>query len=88
MGKTFKITYQRNNKKISTVRNANDAIQAIDKICSQYNWRWKIDLIDGLTCGKEWCSAFVDTEGGINYEFKIIAFDLKKESKNKHERHS
>ena len=54
-------------------RKAGDAIEAIGKICNQYHWSYKLNLIDADTCGKECAECLIDRDGGINYYERIVA---------------
>lgn len=65
--------YQINYKNKSIVRRAESAPEAINKLCNQYGWNSKLEQIDADTCGTRWAAFLCDPDGGINYEFRIIA---------------
>ena len=54
-------------------RKARDAVDAVEKICNQYGWSYKVKLIDAHTCGKEWTECLIDRDGGINYSQRVVA---------------
>lgn len=69
----YVITYERGEKKIKTSRIAENAEEAIDKLCDQYGWRNKLDLYDADTRGLEWSRHKVATDYSINWDLIIMA---------------
>lgn len=69
----YLIEYERDGKTVKTVRKAEDAGQAIQKMCEQYGWGCRERMVDADTRGKEWAKWAADTEGGINYDLTIVA---------------
>lgn len=66
---------------VTVSRWAENAGDAIESICNQYGWRGKLDMYDSDTRGDEWAEYSVDTDGGINYNRRIIAERSEEESK-------
>ena len=69
----YKITYQRNGKEITAHRNAEKADDALEAICNQYGWGFRLKMISADDCGLEWATALADTDGGINYNLRLEA---------------
>ncbi len=63
----YVIKYSTGDMEVKVVRKATSAIEAIEKLTSQYWWSWKLSLVDADTRGNEWCTGKIDTFGGINY---------------------
>ena len=61
------------------IRKAEDAEQAIDKLCNQYGWNYKLDMYDADTRGLEWAKCNVDTNGGTEWNRTLIATKIEKE---------
>ncbi len=55
------------------VRCADNAEAAIERLCDQYGWNYRVKLVDADTRGEECCEALIDTEGGINYGLRAVA---------------
>lgn len=68
----YLISYKRNGKQVYATRSGDCATEAIDKLCNQYKWNWKVGLVDADTRGKQWTSAYVDEDGGINYNLFVL----------------
>lgn len=69
----FEIKYTRNGQEITTTREAETALGAIEKLCDQYGWRCKLNQYDADTRGLNWAEAYADTDGGINFSLRIVA---------------
>lgn len=69
----YEITYTRNGKEHTQIRISDTAENAIESLCNQYGWEYKINMIDADSCGKEWCKVAIDPDGGINWRFTAIA---------------
>ncbi len=63
--KKYLITDTKSNKSIT--RWANSALEAIEKITTQYKWNYKLKMVDADTRGYEWAKVIVDKNGGINF---------------------
>ena len=59
--------------KNNMIRNADDAVESIEKLCRQYGWSFTVRLIDADTCGKIWAECLIDRDGGINYNERIVS---------------
>ena len=57
----------------SVTRIADTAEKAIEKLCDQYGWSFRLRQYDADTCGREWTECAVDTEGGINWNLRVLA---------------
>lgn len=73
MKNKYVIEYAIGEKEIKTTRKACSAVEAIDRLTDQYRWSWRSSLVDCETCGDEWCVGYIDTDGGINYEWYVSA---------------
>lgn len=69
----YKITYTRNGKEITAHRNAEKAADALEVICNQYLWGFRLKMISADDGGLEWTTALADTNGGINYNLYMEA---------------
>ena len=49
------------------IRTGMTAQEAIEKLCDQYGWRFRINMFDAETRGRKYAKGGVDTDGGINY---------------------
>lgn len=65
----YKISYDGK----TVTRNADTAQAAIEKLCDQYGWGYKLKQYDADTRGHEWAECAADTNGGINYNRTIYA---------------
>ena len=72
---TYKITYQKKEDQNDKVvrRIADNAQDALEKLCNQYGWGYKLTMYDADTRGAEWAQFYIDPTGGINYEFLALA---------------
>lgn len=68
----YKLTYGDK----SVVRKAETAQDAVEKLCDQYGWGFKLNMYDADTRGLEWAECLADTNGGINYDRIIVAEKL------------
>ena len=64
----YKLHY--NGKEI--IRKGLDAIDAIERLCDQYGWNYRVSMVDCDRGKYSWASCQVDTEGGINWNMTII----------------
>lgn len=55
------------------VRSGMSAQDAIETLCDQYGWRFRLGMYDADTQGRKWAKGAVDTNGGINYNDSIFA---------------
>ena len=70
----YLITYSHDGEKeTKVIRRACSSWEAIEKLTNQYKWSWKIGLVDAETRGVECCEGYVDRDGGINYNMRIVA---------------
>lgn len=59
------------------IRQAENAEQAIEKLCMQYGWNYTLQMYDADTRGLEWAKCAVDTNGGIEWNRTLIASRVK-----------
>lgn len=55
------------------VRKANSPKEALEKLCDQYGWSYRVSMYDADTQGKEWMKFLIDKNGGIDYNDYLIA---------------
>ena len=70
----YVIEYKFNGKERCVKRVANDATEAIKRLVNQYDWSWKLKMVDADTRGSEWCCGMADPDGGINYSMRIVSY--------------
>ena len=73
MNRRYMVTYLKNGKDIVTIRIAENAMEAVGKLCQQYQWRWKLHLMDAETRGETICNGFIDKDGGFDYKCYVVA---------------
>ena len=71
--RTYKITYTRCGRTITTTRKGEKAEDAIFSLCDQYAWRAKLNMISADDNGIKWAKCSADTDGGINWNITIHA---------------
>lgn len=67
----MKYTLQYNGKTVTRI--ADTAEKAIEKLCDQYGWNYTLRQYDADTCGLEWAECAADTNGGINWNLRVLA---------------
>ena len=67
----MKYILEYNGKKVT--RHADTAEKAIEKLCDQYGWSYTLYQYDADTRGREWAECRVDTDGGINWNLRVLA---------------
>jgi hypothetical protein len=60
-------------KIVTVIRYADDACDAIEKLCDQYGWGCAVYMYDSSTSGKAWAQFQYDRNGGINYNGMMTA---------------
>lgn len=53
------------------IRKGLDAIDAIERLCDQYGWNYRVHMVDADHGKYEWAECQVDTNGGINWNMMI-----------------
>lgn len=71
--RVYTVSWTQGEHTVSVNRRAANAVDAIERICDQYGWRGKLEMYDADTRGDEWAEYSVDTDGGINYNRRIVA---------------
>lgn len=69
----YEIKYNKNEREIVIIREAETALGAIERLCDQYGWRCRLIQFDADSRGLEWAEAYADTDGGINFSLRIVA---------------
>ena len=69
----YKITYERDGKSVTIYRRAENAPEAVERLCDQYGWRESMELYDADTRGLEWSKHKAATDYSINWDLIILA---------------
>lgn len=58
----YGITYSRHGKTHAVIRRGETAMEAADRLCDAYGWRWRYGMVDADTRGREWAELPCRTE--------------------------
>lgn len=74
MEERYKVVYRGK----TVVRRGASAQDAVERLCDQFGWRCRLRQYDADTRGMVWAECDVDPDGGINWDFAVLAYLMEK----------
>lgn len=68
---SYRITYERNGRNVTTTRKAATAQAAAEALCDQYGWRFRLKQYDADTRGGEWAECAAATDAYTDREIAL-----------------
>ena len=69
----YEIVYENIDGEKKIIRYGIDAVNAIERLCKQYQWNFKLNLYDTATGGKTWAKCKVGRSSYVDYDTVAIA---------------